>query len=189
MDDPQFHATDGHRRRAHAKDTAVDHSSRHRLRGLGHMRTRQNQEDPPMKPLSEQLTDLAARAKKTEDFVASAQESNRKQLEEDRADLKTAIAAGKANAQQDVAMVKQETSQALDEVGSSIDHWLGKVRAAANERRSERKIKRAQRDAEVSEDVAAGAIDFAIFAMDQAEYAVSDAVLTRADADAMAESS
>ncbi len=147
-----------------------------------------NQEDPPMKPLSEQLTDLAARAKKTEDFVASAEESNRKQLEQDRADLKAAVAAGKANAQQDAATVKQETSQAWDEVGSSVDHWLDKVRAAANERRSERNIKRAQRDAEVSEDVAAGAIDFAIFALDQAEYAVTDAVLARADADAMAAS-
>ena len=138
-----------------------------------------------MKPLSEQLTDLAARAKKTEDFVASAQESNRKQLEDDRADLKTAIAAGRANARQDAAAVKQETTQAWDEVGSSVDHWLDKVRAAANERRSERNIKRAQRDAEISEDVAAGAIDFAIFALDQAEYAVADAVLTRADANAM----
>jgi hypothetical protein len=67
-----------------------------------------------------------------------------------------------------------------------VDHWLGRVRAAANERRSERNIRRAQRDAEVSEDVAAGAIHFAIFALDQAEYAVTDAVLTRADAEAMA---
>ena len=141
-----------------------------------------------MKPLSEQLTDLAARAKKTEDFVASAQEKSRKQLEDDRADLKAAVAAGKANAQQDAATVKQETSQAWDAVGSSVDHWLDKVRAAANERRSERNIKRAQRDAEVSEDVAAGAIDFAIFALDQAEYAVTDAVLARSDADAMATS-
>src|SRR5260370_39469906 len=91
-----------------------------------------NQEDLPMKPLSEQLTDLAARAKKTEEFVASAEGSNRKQLEEDRADLKAAVAAGKANAQQDAATVKQETSQAWDEVGSSGDHWLDQGRAAAN---------------------------------------------------------
>jgi hypothetical protein len=147
-----------------------------------------NQEDPPMKPLSEQMTDLAARAKKTEDFVASAEASNRKQLEQDRTDLKAALAAGKANAQQDAATVKQETNQAWDEVGSSVDNWLDKVRAAANERRSERNIKRAQRDAEVSEDVAAGAIDFAIFALDQAEYAVTDAVLARSDADTMAAS-
>jgi hypothetical protein len=139
-----------------------------------------------MKPFSEQLIDLAARAKKVEDFVASAEERDRKQLDEDRAGLKSAIAAGRANAQQDADTVKQGTSQAWDAVGSSVDHWLGRVRAAANERRSERNIRRAQRDAEVSEDVAAGAIDFAIFALDQAEYAVTDAVLTRADAEAMA---
>jgi hypothetical protein len=139
-----------------------------------------------MKPFSEQLIDLAARAKKVEDFVASAEERDRKQLDEDRAGLKSAIAAGRANAQQDADTVKQGTSQAWDAVGSSVDHWLGRVRAAANERRSERNIWRAQRDAEVSEDVAAGAIDFAIFALDQTEYAVTDAVLARADAEAMA---
>ena len=142
-----------------------------------------------MKPLSEQLTDLSARAKQTEDFVATAKENNRRQLEADRSDLKAAIDAGKAHAQEDAATVKEETKQAWNEVGSSVDQWLAKVRAAADERRTERNVKRAQRDAEVAEDVAAGAIDLAVYTLDQAEYAVTDAIIARADADQMASTS
>ena len=142
-----------------------------------------------MKPLSEQLTDLAARAKQTEDFVASAKENNRRQLEADRSDLKAAIDAGKAQAKEDAATVKGETRQAWDEVGSSVDQWLAKVRSAADERRTERNVERAQRDAEVAEDVAAGAIDLALYTLDQAEYAVTDAIIARADADHMAATS
>jgi hypothetical protein len=87
-----------------------------------------------------------------------------------------------------MAAVKAETKVARGELGASMDQWLATVRAAADERRTERKAKRAQRDAEVAEDVAVGAIDLALFALDQAEYAVSDAVLARANADEMAAS-
>jgi hypothetical protein len=141
-----------------------------------------------MKALSEQLTELAARAKKTEDFVAAAEERDRNQLEADRTALRTAISEGKADAKEDMAAVKAETKVAWGELGASIDQWLATVCAAADERRTERNTKRAQRDAEVAEDVAVGAIDLALFALDQAEYAVSDAVLARANADEMAAS-
>jgi hypothetical protein len=46
-----------------------------------------------MKAPSEQVTDLAARSKKTEDVVAAAREKNRARLESQRDKLKTSSSA------------------------------------------------------------------------------------------------
>jgi hypothetical protein len=74
-----------------------------------------------MKALSEQLTDLAARSKKTEDVVAAAREKNRAKLESQRDKLKTSIADGNAKAHERAASAEAKTQQWWSEARSSVD--------------------------------------------------------------------
>jgi DNA-directed RNA polymerase alpha subunit len=139
-----------------------------------------------MKALSQQLTDLAARSKKTEDVVAAAQEKNRARLESQRDKLKTSIADGSAKARERAASAEGKTQQWWSDTRSSADARFATVRAEAAERRTEKDIKKAERHAEQAEQDAADAIDWALYVLDQAEYAAIDAVIARADAEALA---
>jgi hypothetical protein len=139
-----------------------------------------------MKPLSDQLTDLAARAKSTEDVLAAAQERNRARLESQRDELKASIAAGNAEAQQRAAADEAKTQQWWNDIRSSVDAQFATMRAEADERRTEKGIKKAERHAEQAEQDAADAIDWALYFLDQAEYSAIDAVIARADADDLA---
>jgi hypothetical protein len=139
-----------------------------------------------MKALSEQLTDLAARSKNTEDVVAAAQEKNRARLENQRDRLRASIADGNAKARNRVASDEAKTQQWWNDTRSSVDARFAAMRAEADERRTEKDIKRAERHAEQAEQDAADAIDWALYVLDQAEYSVIDAVIARADADDLA---
>jgi hypothetical protein len=139
-----------------------------------------------MKPLSELLTDLAARSKNTEDVVAAAQEKNRARLENQRDELKASIAAGSAEAQKRVAADKATAQQWWNDTRSAVDARFAAMRADADERRTEKDIKKAERRAVQAEQDAADAIDWALYVLDQAEYSVIDAVIARADADDLA---
>ena len=139
-----------------------------------------------MKPLSEQLTDLAARSKNTEDVLAAAQEKNRARLESQRDELKASIDAGNAEARQRAEADEAKTQQWWNDIRSSVDAQFATMRAEADERRTEKDIKKAERHAEQAEQDAADAIDWALYFLDQAEYSAIDAVIARADADDLA---
>jgi hypothetical protein len=136
-----------------------------------------------MKALSEQLTDLAARSKNTEDVVAAAREKNRAKLENQRDKLNTSIAAGTAKARERATAEEAKTQQWWNDTRSAVDARFAAMRAEADERRTEKDIKKAERHAEQAERDAADAIDWALYVLDQAEYSVIDAVIARADAD------
>jgi hypothetical protein len=139
-----------------------------------------------MKALSAQLTDLAARSKKTEDVVAAAKEKNRARLESQRDQLKTSIADRNARAKARAASTEAKSQQWWTDTRSSVDARFATMRAEADERRTEKDIKKAEHHAEQAEQDAVDAIDWAIYILDQAEYAVIDAVIARADADDLA---
>ncbi len=139
-----------------------------------------------MKPLSEQLTYLAARSKKTEDVASAAREKNRVKLESQRDRLKTSIADGNAKAQERAAAAQGKTQRWWNDTRSSVDARFATMRAEADKRRTEKDIKNAEHHAEQAEQDAADAIDWALYVLDQAEYAVIDAVIARADADDLA---
>jgi hypothetical protein len=139
-----------------------------------------------MKALSEQLSDLAARSKKTEDVVAAAKEKNRARLESQRDTLKTSIADRNAKAKERAGSAEAKTQQWWSDTRSSVDARFASMRAEADERHAEKDIKKAEHHAERAEQDAADAIDWAIYVLDQAEYAVIDAVIARADADDLA---
>ena len=137
-----------------------------------------------MKPLSEQLTELSARAKKAEDDAAAAHAEQRAKIQ-DRVDklqadtaARTAKVAAAGAAAKDQAVMQWHTLQ--QQVKANND----RIRADIDAKKAEHDKARAQRKAERAEDNAAAAIAFAYDAIDYSEAAVLDAVLTRADADA-----
>jgi hypothetical protein len=140
-----------------------------------------------MKPLSQQLSELSGRVKKTEDTVAAVREKNRAVLESQRAELTQSIEAGKAKASEQADAAKGQVKGGWVELRQSVERRFAEMRADADERRKERDMKKAERRADDAERDAADAIDLAAYFLDEAEYAVVDATLARADADALAQ--
>ena len=139
-----------------------------------------------MKPLSQQLSELADRAKKTEDVIAATREKDRAKLESQRTALTDSIAAGKAKATERAAATTDEARTRWSETRQAVEQPFAALRAKADERRKEHDIKKAERHADDAEMDAEDAVDFALYVVDEAEYAVIDAVLARADADDLA---
>ena len=139
-----------------------------------------------MKPLSEQLDELADRARKSEDFVNAARERNRAYLDDERETLKKSIATGKARMNADAAVAQDKSRTWWNDTRQSIDARVAELRAEREDHRATHDLKKAQRRADDAEQDAAYAIDFALQMLDEAEYAVSDAVLARIDADEIA---
>lgn len=141
-----------------------------------------------MKPLSEQLNELADRVKKSEDFVTAARAKNRALLDEERQTLKTSIANGKAQMDADAADAADQTRSWWNDTRQSIDARIAELREERDDHRAARSVKRAERRADDAEQDAAYAVDFALAMLDEAEYAVADAILARLDADELATS-
>jgi hypothetical protein len=136
-----------------------------------------------MKPLSEQLSDLSERAKKTEDVVAAARERNRANLQREHDRLKASIDENNARANGAVAAAQDYAENRWNDARASVHDRFASLRDKAEDRRADRDIKRAQHRADEAEQDAADAVDFALYVLDEAEYAIVDAVLARADAD------
>lgn len=125
-----------------------------------------------MKPLSEQLADLAARAKRAEDDAAAAQT-------EARAKVQARIDQLKADA---ATRTAEMNAQAASKKDAAAQHW------AAMQRQIHEQVNSFDADvatwnAERTEANAAEAIGFALGAIDYAEWAVLDAVAARAEAE------
>jgi hypothetical protein len=141
-----------------------------------------------MKPLSEQLTELAARAKRSEDFVNAAHAKNRAYLDDQRETLKKSIATGKARMNADASVAQDKTRTWWNDTRQSIDARVAELRAERDDHRAAHDVKKAEHRAEDAEEDAGYAVDFALQMLDEAEYAVADAILARIDADELAAS-
>ena len=137
-----------------------------------------------VKPLSEQLADLSARAKSAEDAAAAAKKETHDKIVAQGAQVRNAATAATEKVNQQIKSVKD----------ASDKHWAAlkaKVVADADILESEGgcgeakiEAERAENYADVMEGRATGAIDYAIAAVEQAKLAVLDAILARVDADA-----
>ena len=139
-----------------------------------------------MKPLSEQLTELAARAKQAEDFVTAARAKNRAFLDSQRDALQSSIDQSKAKVEAGAAAAQDKAGSWWGETRSAVEDRLASLRAERDEHHAERDVNRAERRADDAEQDAVYAVEFAISMLDQAEYAVADAIIARADADDLA---
>ncbi|GGM23292.1 hypothetical protein GCM10010129_79610 [Streptomyces fumigatiscleroticus] len=140
-----------------------------------------------MKALSEQLSELAERARKVEDVVAAAREDNRARLETKQRELQKAVTEGKARADQRITAARETERQRWNALHTSVDQWFAELRAGEEKRRAERDVRKAQHRADMLEEDAVNTINLAVYVLDQAEYAVIDAVVARADADDLAQ--
>jgi hypothetical protein len=139
-----------------------------------------------MKPLSDQLMDLAEHTKKIEDTASASREKNRKSLERTREELKSDIDE-RARMLVDLSHRADDSLSAWwDRVKSAVDERFSTMDAKLAERKAERDEKRAARRADEAEEDAAGLIAFAAYAVEASEYAVVDAALARAEADDLA---
>jgi hypothetical protein len=136
-----------------------------------------------MKRLSEQLSDLSARVKQTEDVVDATRARNRAELESQRAALREAVDGAATRASTRAAEVKADVDSRWQELRDALDARFASIRVNLDERRFERDLKRAERRADAVEQDAVDAVEFALYVLDQAESAVVEAALARADAD------
>jgi hypothetical protein len=141
-----------------------------------------------MKPLSDQLTELAARAKESENFVNAAREKNRAYLDDQRETLKKSIVTGKDRMNADASVAQDKTRTWWNDTRQSIDARVAELRAERDDHRAAHDLKKAEHRADDAEEDAAYAVDFALQMLDEAEYAVADAILARIDADELAAS-
>jgi hypothetical protein len=137
--------------------------------------------------VSDQLTQLAARAKEAEDRAAAAQGKARADLERDVENARTSAQAQADKLRATVDAKKGKLSVWWNDLQRSWDEHIEKIRSDIEERRAEHDVDRAQKRAENAEDDAAFAIDYAYAAIEEAEYAVLDASLARMEADELAE--
>ncbi len=136
-----------------------------------------------MKPLSEQLQDLAQHAKKIEDSASAARKKDQAELERRLDQLHSNIQATGQKIEASAANANENVRSGWADIKRRIDERLAAARTKIQERKAERDVNRAERRAQDAEDDAADAIAFANYVLDQAEYAVVDAVLARASAD------
>lgn len=139
-----------------------------------------------MKALSEQLSDLAARAKQAEDTAAAARDKNLVALQGRREGLQSALDASRQRAEETADSVDQEVESWWNETRAKFNARFDELRAAQAAKRAEWDVSIAENRADDLELDAADAIDFAYYTLDQAEYAVVDAVTARAEADDLA---
>jgi len=136
-----------------------------------------------MKPLSEQLQDLAQRTKKLEDSASAARKKNRAQLERQLDQLNSDMETTGQKIEASAAGAKENVRSGWADLKRRIDERLAAARTKIQEHKTERDVNRAERRAQAAEDDAADAIAFAVYVLDQAEYAVVDATLARVAAD------
>jgi hypothetical protein len=136
--------------------------------------------------LSDQLSDLAARAKDLEDRAAAARQKTKSDLEHDvehaRESAKQQADALHANASDR----KDKVADWWDGMQKSWTEHVDKARKRRDDRKAAHDAKSAQKAADRADDDAAFAIDYACAAVEEAEYAVLDAALAHMEADELA---
>ncbi len=138
-----------------------------------------------MKKLSEQLSDLSDRAKKTEDVVDAARSKNRERLQAHKAQLQTAVSAEQTRIDERTTKAQADVQSKWHDLRTAMAGHVAELRTKGEQHKAERDLKHAEQRADDAELDAADAIDFAIYALDCAEYAIVDATIARADADDM----
>jgi hypothetical protein len=137
--------------------------------------------------LSDQLRDLADRAKKLEDRAAAAKQK-------EKAELETEVKNARDCAQADGDALRTRSEENKDRISawwdklqSTWNEQLKVIRKNADHRRAAHDLKVKQRAAQQADDDAAFAIHYAYAAMEEAEYAVLDAILAQKEADEFAQ--
>lgn len=134
-------------------------------------------------PLSAQLADLSARAKKAEDAVAAAQKEAHDKLsarrEQAHADATAAIQKMDRDIKAASDKVVANWNVLKAKVAADMDAWNVKIAQLKHEISA----KHAEKHAERLEWEASFAIDYAVTAIEEAKSAVLDAIVARIEAE------
>ena len=132
---------------------------------------------------SDQLTELAARAKQAEERAGAVQGKAKADVQ---ADVETARASAQDRARklrESAEADKNKLSVWWYDLQRTWNEHVTKIRDDVEGKRAEHDVDRAERRAERRADDAVFAVEFAYAAIEEAEYAVLDAELTRMEAD------
>ncbi len=138
-----------------------------------------------MKPLSEQLAELSARAKKAEEDAAVAQTEQRAKIKARAEKLQADADARAAKVTSDVKVAKDSATAQWHTMQQQVKANNDRIRAKIDAMKAQDRKDSAEFTAELAEENAAAAIWFAYDSIDYAEAAVLDAVYARSNADAL----
>jgi ElaB/YqjD/DUF883 family membrane-anchored ribosome-binding protein len=136
-----------------------------------------------VKPLSEQLADLSARAKTAEDHVTAAQREAHDRVIARRDETRSAVEQAINKVDQDLKSLGDTAADRWNSLKAKINSDLDTLKSDIAERRHDRQVRRAEDQADALEWEAALAVDYAVASIEQAELAVYDAILGRTQAD------
>jgi hypothetical protein len=136
--------------------------------------------------LSDQLSDLATRAKAVEERAAAAQTRAKAELEAEVIEARESAQARADALRKRAEEGKGKISAWWDNVQRSWRDHLAAVRKGADDRKAAHDLKTKQAAAERADQDAAFAVDYAYAAVEEAEYAVLDADLAHREADDLA---
>jgi hypothetical protein len=137
--------------------------------------------------LSDQLSELAAKAKQVEERVSGAKEKTTAELEADVNNARESAQAQADALHQKAEERKGKISAWWDKVEKAWHEHVTAVRKAHKERKAAHDEKAAQRVAEQADEDASYAIDYAYAAIEEAQYAVLDAHLAHMHANELAQ--
>lgn len=132
-----------------------------------------------VRPLSERLEEISARARRAEEHVRRAREEGDEKL-------RARLSERKADAEARASQIEGDVSSTWSELRAKVRSQIDEIKADLDERKYERDAKHAAKRADKAEEHAAAAILFALDAIDYAESSVIDAILARAEADSYA---
>jgi hypothetical protein len=135
---------------------------------------------------SDDLMELAQRAKAAEDRVTAAKSQARSDVEQEVARVRDAAQQKADRLQAQTAKAAAGASQWWNDVQRTWTGHVARVREDVEGKKAEMDAKKARHRANVAEDDAVAAVAFAESALEEAEYAVLNATLARMDAEAAA---
>jgi hypothetical protein len=135
-----------------------------------------------VKPLSEQLADMSASAKKAEDAIASAQKETHDKIERRREQARAAASAAAAKVDADIKSVGAAVTERWNALQTKVAADIDRLKAKQAQQQHERDVKRAKDRADRMEWEAAIAVEYAIASIEDAKLAVLDAVIANVEA-------
>ena len=133
---------------------------------------------------SDNLKELAQRAKVAEDRVAAAKSQARSDVEREAARVRDAAQQKADQLQTQTATAAAGASQRWSDVQRTWSGHVARIREDVEGKKAEMDAKKVRHRADAAEDDAVDAVAFADAALEEAEYAVLNATLARMDADA-----
>jgi cell division septum initiation protein DivIVA len=135
--------------------------------------------DIMVKPLSEQLSALAQRAKSAEDAVAAAQKEAHEKVVARREESRATVSAAIDKVDRNVKSAGDTVSGSWKALKAKIAGDMDTLKANVAQRKHDRGVRRVENYAETLEAEAACSVDYAIASIEQAKLAVLDAIVGR----------